>query len=165
MISLAATFAYTQNQPNTPIQHIIVVIQENRSPDNLFQDPTLMANGADILDAATTNVSCKSGNEKISLKALPLANCTNPGHEHSDWMTMYDNGAMDGACNRPTIEACNGQLQYPCPFNTNLDCGAYTYVENTPSDPAIQPYWDIAEKYSFSNYTFQTNQGPKFPRA
>ncbi len=31
--SLVATFAYAQ----TPFQHIIVIAQENRTPDNLFQ--------------------------------------------------------------------------------------------------------------------------------
>jgi len=39
------------------------------------------------------------------------------------------------------------------------DCTQYAYV----SDPVIKPYWDIAEKYGFANYMFQTNQGPSFP--
>jgi phospholipase C len=47
-ISLAATLAFAQN---TAIQHIIVVVQENRTPDDLFQDPNLK--GADIVLAST----------------------------------------------------------------------------------------------------------------
>ena len=27
----------------------------------------------------------------------------------------------------------------------------------------LQPYWEIAEKYGYANYMFQTNQGPSFP--
>src|ERR1700722_8458717 len=33
-------------------QHIVVIFQENRTPDNLFQDPVLVANGADIASTA-----------------------------------------------------------------------------------------------------------------
>jgi hypothetical protein len=74
---------------------------------------------------------------------------------------MYDSGYMDGACNHPTGR--NGCNPYPCPFDTGKNCSQYTYVENTTSDPVVQPYWDIAEKYGFANYFFQTNQGPSFP--
>jgi phospholipase C len=37
LISLAATFAYSQTNNIPQVQHVIVVIQENRTPDNLFQ--------------------------------------------------------------------------------------------------------------------------------
>jgi hypothetical protein len=75
---------------------------------------------------------------------------------------MYDGGYMDGACNHGAGKAC-GQVLYPCPFDTTKNCSQYTYVENTAQDPVVQPYWDIAEKYSFANYMFQTNQGPSLP--
>ena len=42
----AVTLASAQSQFATPIQHVIIVVQENRTPDNLFQDPTLIANGS-----------------------------------------------------------------------------------------------------------------------
>ena len=35
-------------------QHIVVIFQENRSPDNLFQDPVLINNGADIHNTANS---------------------------------------------------------------------------------------------------------------
>lgn len=35
LFALAATFAVAQTN-NTPFQHVIIVVQENRSPDNLF---------------------------------------------------------------------------------------------------------------------------------
>ena len=48
-VSLAATFAYAENNI-TQIQHVIVVIQENRTPTNLFhQDATLVGNGAYVM--------------------------------------------------------------------------------------------------------------------
>lgn len=36
------------------IEHVVVIFQENRTPDNLFQDPTLIAKGADIAAVAST---------------------------------------------------------------------------------------------------------------
>jgi phospholipase C len=157
-----ATLAYAQNTANTPIKHVIVVIQENRTPDNLFQDPVLKANGGDIV-APKTGGFCTLDTEKghhnhqVSLAPLPLASCDDPNHYHSSWTHMYNGGYMDGACNNST--GCNPR---PCPFDMTKNCSQYTYVENSPTDPAIQPYWDIAEKYGFGNYFFQTNQGPSF---
>ena len=47
-----------------------------------------------------------------------------------------------------------------CPPNSEnaIDCSEYAYV----SDPAVAPYWQIAEDYGYANYMFQTNQGPSF---
>jgi len=145
-----------------------VVIQENRTPDNLFQDSVLKANGGDIVSPQTGG-KCwtqQYGEQTVQLAPLSVANCTDPGHGHGSWENQYHNGAIDGACNHPTTTACpKNQIQYPCPFDLTkkTDCSQYTYVENTQSDPVVQPYWDIAEKYGFANYFFQTNQGPSLP--
>jgi len=49
LISLAATATLTFAQTySTQIKNVIVVIQENRTPDNLFQDQNLINAGADI---------------------------------------------------------------------------------------------------------------------
>src|ERR1700687_4327266 len=34
--------------PPGKIKHVVVIFQENRTPDNLFQDPVLISKGADI---------------------------------------------------------------------------------------------------------------------
>jgi phospholipase C len=39
---------FTGPPPASKIQHVVIIFQENRTPDNLFQDPVLIANGADI---------------------------------------------------------------------------------------------------------------------
>ena len=36
LMSLAATFTYAQTLPPGTFKHIIIVVQENRTPDNLF---------------------------------------------------------------------------------------------------------------------------------
>ena len=54
--------------PNPPlIQHIVVIFQENRTPDNLFQDPVLVKNGADI-----HNSGVNSQGQTIPLSPIDL---------------------------------------------------------------------------------------------
>jgi len=38
-----------------------------------------------------------------------------------------------------------------------------TYVSTTDDESVVAPYFDIASKYGFANYFFQTNQGPSMP--
>ena len=158
---LGATFAYTQQGT---IQHIIVVVQENRTPDNLFQDQNLINAGADIVPISTGGLCGKT--TSVALNPRPLADCANPNHNHNvGWLPSYDGGKMDGACTTtvgygfpcpPSV----GPYMCPQPNSKNAtDCTEYAYV----SDPAIRPYWDIAEKYGYANYMFQTSQGPSFP--
>jgi hypothetical protein len=132
---------------STAIQHIIVVVQENRTPDNLFQDQKLINAGADIVQTGACSLN------GIPLKPRPLADCYDLNHYHVAWNSMYDSGKMDGACNINVIKnnCSGGPPAFP----------QYVYADN--SSGTIQPYWDIAEKYGYANYFFQTNQGPSFP--
>jgi len=145
LATLGAARAYAQN---SAIQHIIVVVQENRTPDNLFQDSNLIMAGADIVQ---TGACALTG---IPLKPRPLADCYDLNHYHSAWKNMYDSGKMDGACNINVIKNI-------CSPGSPPTFPQYVYADN--SSGAIQPYWDIAEKYGYANYFFQTNQGPSFP--
>jgi hypothetical protein len=51
--------------PPFKIQHVVVIFQENRTPDNLFQDPALIKNGADI-----QNYGVNSKGQTISLSPI-----------------------------------------------------------------------------------------------
>src|SRR5690349_12901310 len=73
-------------------QHIVIIFQENRSTDNLFHDPVLIANGADI---ASSGVNSKG--KKIRLSPLPLAVPFDFDHQHDAFVEMFDGGKMDGA--------------------------------------------------------------------
>jgi phospholipase C len=147
--SLAATFAYAQTLPK--FQHIIVVVQENRTPDNLFGSNPTFETGVDL--------------QTPSAGPWCLGACFDPGHRHSDWESQYQQpkqacpGTMGkGLC---TAQAtCNGQTgqQMPVP-----SCPQQTYVSGTYDNSVVAPYFDIAEKYGFANYMFQTNEGPSMP--
>jgi phospholipase C len=128
------------SSPNK-IQHVVVVFQENRTPDNLFH-------GLPNADIANSGVN--SLGQTIPLQPISLANRYDLGHRHNDFLRMYDNGKMDGA---DKVSGCNPN-QAGCPPNPQ-----FQYVN--PSD--VAPYFQLAQQYTFGDRMFQTNQGPSFP--
>src|SRR5437588_4317459 len=128
------------SSPNK-IQHVVVVFQENRTPDNLFH-------GLPNADIANSGVN--SLGQTIPLQPIPLANRYDLGHRHNDFLRTYDNGKMDGA---DKVAGCNPNLA-GCPPNPQ-----FQYVN--PSD--VAPYFQLAQQYTFGDRMFQTNQGPSFP--
>jgi phospholipase C len=133
--------------PASKIKHVIVIFQENRTPDNLFHDPVLMANGADIASSGTNSLG-----QQIQLEPIPLGIDYDLNHGHSGFVAMYDNGKMDGA-DRVTVSCAKGATNCPPPNPQ------FMYVQ--ASD--VGPYFQMAEQYTFGDRMFQTNQGPSFP--
>jgi phospholipase C len=173
LISLAATFAYAQPTTNIPqVQHVIVVIQENRTPDNLFnQDSLLVQNGGHVQPSNNAGPCNVPGHRTISLSPTPLFTCWDPTHNHAgahpSWLTTWDNGAMDGACGN--FIALNPNCPQPaCVVSTKpyFSTCAHTYVQNAPwngQNGVLDPYFQLANQYGWANFMFQTNQGPSFP--
>jgi phospholipase C len=137
---------------NTAIQHIVVIMQENRTPDNLFQDPVLISRGADIANSGVNSLG-----QVIPLSPIDLGTVgANPqnydlSHGHSEFVQMFDGGKMDGADLISCVPAAN------CPPNAHPN-PQFMYVE--PSD--VQPYFALAEQYTFGDRMFATGQGPSF---
>jgi phospholipase C len=146
------------------IKHVVVIFQENRSPDNLFQDQKLIDAGANI---QTYGFSAAQPGVKIPLTPVPMGctpgNCQtyNPDHSHEPaFVDMCDlNPAnnqcrMDGAykiissCAKPGTYCLNGKGNY-----------SYAYVQQSD----VTPYFTLAENYVFADNMFQSNQGPSFP--
>jgi phospholipase C len=129
------------------IQHVVIIFQENRSTDNLFQDPNLIQRGADI-----QSFGVNSKGQMIQLTPLTLASDYGPNHGHADFLSMYDNGKMDGA-DKISILCNQGAKNCPPPN------AQFTYVPQGE----VGPYFTMAETYTFADRMFQTNQGPSFP--
>ena len=123
----------------SPIRHIVVVIQENRTFDNLFQG----------FPGANTQNYGMSGGQQITLTPQPLNVPWDLLHAHSAFLDAYDNGANDGWNSEPCGGPGGG-----CPPNP-----AYSYVPQAN----VQPYWDMATQYAIADNFFATNQGPSFP--
>src|SRR5579871_6112487 len=129
------------------IQHVVIIFQENRTPDNLFHDQVLMNAGADIASSGVNSLG-----QTITLTPTPLGVDYDLGHAHSAFVNMYDGGKMDGADKIKVV--CNQGVTDCPPPNPQ-----FQYVN--PSD--VAPYFQMAEQYTFGDRMFQTNQGPSFP--
>ena len=117
----------------TPIQHIIIMVQENRSTDSLFQHG-FIARGADIAQSGLDS----KGNV-IQLQQIPLVTGWGGAHEVQTFNQSYDNGKMDGF---DLVSICCN----PAKCNTIPPNPMYSYVN--PSD--IGPYFQMAEQYVFA---------------
>jgi len=147
-------------------QHIIVIVQENRSPDNMFQG--LCAPPYGDSNSCSTSPGPNQYNIQTSkwLDASNARGYTQPqpvgftapydlDHSHQAFVQSCDNMfalntpcRMDGAAR----VACYGT----CPSKPQ-----FRYVDNSAG--VLNPYLDIATQYGFANYMFQTNQGPSLP--
>src|SRR5215469_5714320 len=83
-------FARHHGSGNSPIQHVVIVVQENRSFDNLFATfPG--ANGA-----KRGKEKLASGDRWVQIKPTPLVIKYDLQHCHSAFLKAWDNGKMDG---------------------------------------------------------------------
>ena len=119
----------------TPIKHVVVIVQENRSFDNLFA----MFPGADGATSGKTH-----NGQTIELKPRPLTSNLVLNNSHLAWALDYDEGAMDGF----DLVWVNGH---------SCTC-AYQYV----NESGIQPYWDLAQQYVLADRMFQTQSSGSF---
>jgi phospholipase C len=144
---LASMLVHAQTSPASPFQHVVVIFQENRTPDNLFGEllswPGINPASYDI---ATSGVNSKG--QSVPITPIPLGIDYDLSHAHSAFVAMYDKGKMDGANKIP----CSGQ----CVANPQ-----FKYVSN--SDHILDPYLTLAAEYGWANEMFQTNQGPSYP--
>ena len=146
----------TIQYPN-PFKHVVLMIQENRSPDNLFHEllnyPGLNPANYNLAD---TGLAYVNGQEQtITLTPTTLALDYDLGHGHADFVLMYDDGRMDGANQIP--DSCKPNSK-DCKDGGKGQNLSYQYVQ--ASD--IEPYLQLAAQYGFANYFFQSNQGPTF---
>lgn len=125
----------------SPINHIFVIVQENRTVDNLF-------NG---FPGANTQNYGMWGNQIIQLVPKPIATAADYPHTLTAFLT-------DTGC-PPTPNPI------PCPMNgfkspnpQTDSAGAYVYVPQSYTEP----YWDMAKQYAFGDNMFQSNLDASF---
>jgi phospholipase C len=152
---------------SSQVQHIVIIFQENRSTDNLFQglcippygSASACGTGQNQYNIASSGLD-SSGNT-ITLSPLDLGTAgSNPdnydlSHAHSAFVAMYNGGQMNGANNIPIV--CDSNPG--CPPPNPPPHPQYMYVN--PAD--VAPYLTLAQTYTFGDNMFQTNQGPSFP--
>jgi phospholipase C len=135
----------TRLASQSPIQHVILMVQENRT----FNDFFATFPGT---DGTTTGVIKKSsechvaGTHTIRLKKVPLAVVKDLDHHYQDYWTSYDSGNMDDF-----DDAKFGNGAPEC---------TYPYQYTDPAD--IQPYWKLARQYALAEHMFTTQGGTSF---
>ncbi|MBV8601633.1 MAG: hypothetical protein JO359_08745 [Candidatus Eremiobacteraeota bacterium] len=120
------------------IKHVVIVIQENRSFDDLFAT----FRGADGATYGYNSKGQKVALTKVALKEKDIR------HAHAVWVTEYDNGKMDGF-DKDTFA---GPSRVPA--------GTYPYQYVDPAQ--IRPYWEMARRYVLGDHLFQTQTSDSF---
>jgi len=126
------------------ISHVVIIFQENRSVDDLF-------NG--LKGADTVKYGLDSAGKHVTLRPVSLTAPYDLDHEHRGFVIETDGGKMD-AFNLEHSSPCTGKKGCLKP-----DLSAYGYVPRSE----VQPYFAMAEQYVFADRMFQTNAGPSFP--
>jgi phospholipase C len=132
------------SNPAQPIQHVIIMIQENRTPDQLFQ----AFPGADTQSYGFTHTG-----KKVNLREVRLRSKSTPGNYYVDF--KQDCNSPSG----PPGKDCqmNG---FDLPLINGQPPGTLTYQYVDPAD--IVPYWSIAKQYVLGDHMFQTQGSGSF---
>ena len=157
------------------IKNIVAIVQENRTPDNLFHyltpayplppHPTGLTacTPASVTSTCYNIAFCGVSNQKgtpvaVPLIPAPLAGSALPEHSHWSFERMCDPDRTALACRN------DGAWQITVPTG-----GSYAYVENTAvtnyngsAGYLLDPYLTFAKDYGWANYMYQTNQGPSY---
>jgi phospholipase C len=163
MVGLGSSITYAQSQPatTTSFQHVVVIFQENRTPDNLFQGLCTTPTICNINSPTTSQYNIQTGNWKtkggvIQPGPVMLANTYDLSHAHSAWVKQCDLDPTTGKCRMDGAAGVGCSPVANCPSNPQ-----FKFVEN--STGILNPYLTLAKSYGWANYMFQTNQGPSFP--
>ncbi|GAC1412527.1 MAG: alkaline phosphatase family protein [Candidatus Velthaea sp.] len=123
--------------PGSKIKHVLILVQENRTVDNLF-------NGFPGADTVSTGVT--HAGQRVPLKPTPFEGPYDPDHSHQAWVTDYDHGRIDG------FDVPQTTPPGPPDFN-------YAYVPQTET----VPYWTLAKRFTFADRNFAAETGPSYP--
>ncbi len=125
----------------SPIEHVVLLVQENRSFNNLFATfpgATGATVGEELVHGRT---------KQITLSEKHLKDRTDLVHSYTAFLTAYNHGKLNGY-NRILTETGLRERAQP-----------YEYVN--PAD--IVPYWTLASTYALANAMFSTQGSDSFP--
>ncbi len=141
---------------SSPIKHVIVIIQENRTFDNIFHGFP----GADTVDTGKG----KDG-KTYTLDAIPLQYTRlDPRHDHPQFLEDYDQGKDDGFDQQivkfRTGSGCSDPINHPSCWviSKTQTQTIYSYVQQSD----VQQYWDLAQQYAMGDKAFASNSGPTY---
>jgi phospholipase C len=131
----------------SPIQHVIVVIQENRTTDNLFAS-SILTNGRPYPGANVTQTA-KIDGKSIRLRSTPFEAPGDPSHTHASLLAEWDNGKMNGFPH-DNVYGYSGKI--PADFTISYVPAYETTV-----------YHLLAQQYALADENFSPRLVPTFP--
>jgi phospholipase C len=141
----SALLPVTDDVPNASIplgkyiQHVVIIVQENRSFENMFA-------GWPGADAPLFALSAAQPGVKIPMKPIPFSN-KDIDHLYLNALAGYDNGKMDGFSNNQIGTTGEPVGTWP-----------YSYLEHD----VIKPYRTMATQYVLADHMFPAMFGPSF---
>lgn len=126
---------FTSSALGTHIKHVVIIVQENRSFDNIFAGYS----GANSLTYGYTSKGAKVNLQPIPFEVRDMAHYYNTG------VMDYDGGKMDKFDLNPGGSGTIGTF-------------AYSYLQRS----AVTPYWTIAKQYVLADHMFPTMFGPSY---
>jgi len=134
---------------SSPIQHVVLVVQENRTFNDFFA--TYPGSDGTATGWAEANPYCSPPiphRMKIALTKSNLLVPTDMNHSYkTGYSVAFDGGKMDGY----DLIRYGGTGPYEC---------TYPYQYTDPSQ--IQPYWDMAQQYTLAEHMFTTQGSDSF---
>lgn len=178
--ALGSSAAFGQISRSNPINHVVIIYQENRTVDNLFgsNNPKNKYNLPGLaVSTAGQAYNIVGGKKKVftvNAVPIPMASTLNstgsidaddydPEHSHEpNWVNACDAPAITDPSTKCAMDGFN-HVKVGCDKGATGCPGptypTYAYVRYKD----VVPYFQIASRYGYANYMFQTNQGPSFP--
>jgi phospholipase C len=152
-------YAFRDTGGSSPIKHVIVVIQENRTFDNMFHGFP----GANTVNAG------KGHGTTYTLQPIPLTWPHDLNHDHPQFLEDYDQGKGDGFDDEiigfkkgPGCSDVSSQLNQPACWIISKQKiwkqMPFSYVKQHD----VQPYWTLASEYGLGDNAFASNNGPTY---
>ena len=138
-----------QQIAGSPIRHVIVLVQENRSFDNLFAS-SILAHGGPYPGADTSQTATVDG-KAVSLKAVPFEYPADPSHTHAALLAEWNRGKMDGFA----TDHVRTVLGFPKP------APGFPYAYVPAHETTI--YDVLASRYALADGNFAPRLVPTFP--
>lgn len=142
------------------IKHIVFIVQENRTFDNLYGGPNPYP-GADAASQGTMSDGTTVALDKVEFECTDLLNCASddPNNFHQNFLN---------ACNAPASAGPPFAVGAPAPcqmngFDKNQTSQfapglVYSYVDYAET----KPYWDMAKAYALGDHFFMSHNSESY---
>ncbi len=130
---------------SSPIQHVVIVVQENRTFNNLFA--TFPGAVGTTTGQERVGKGKKAKTVPIALTEVSLEDKKDLSHVYASYQTAYRSGNMDAF----------NLIKY---VSTGKPEGKLPYEYVNPAQ--IQPYWTLAQQYALADEMFQTQGSGSF---